>query len=399
MKILKSAIAIIFICVFVLSTSSCTKTISEELEANADIVVDINGSGDYITVQEALDAVPDNNDQSLVILVKKGMYREKVRLSHKKTNVILVGEDVDSTTITWDDYGNKMLVNGDPAIGGHTFSTYTFRADADGFQAYNINFNNSTTKGQGVAFHSNGDKQILYHCRLTGNQDTYFDNFRTRRFIKDCYISGTTDFIFGFGVTLFDSCQIHSKRSSYITASSTPQHYKFGHVLKNCFITREQHNDSIYLGRPWFPYSNTVFYECYLPAGIVKEGWGGWSDRQETCFYREYNNYGPGSDTTERVDFGKQLTSKQAVEYTMKNIFGAANFPSDMGEDADSVEIHSLRERFRNSGYVARADTILFAGRGVYPTYPSDDWLPEFNSKIKNIIDKFTTPFINEIDE
>ena len=382
----------------VVSLSLGAQTLSEELKTIASIVVDKNGNGDYTTVQEGINAVPDYNSVPTIIFVKKGVYREKVVLNYKKTNVIIVGEDVDSTKITWADYGNKMLVNGDPAVGGHTFSTYTFRADAHGFQAYNINFDNPTTEGQGVAYHSNGDKQILYHCKITGGQDTYFDNYRTRRYIKDCFISGGTDFIFGFGVTLFDSCQIHSVSKGYLTASSTPQYYKFGHVFKYCRLTPAPGVNGISLGRPWFDYANTVFYECWLTDAISSAGWTAWGGREATCYYREYNNSGSGSNYANRVSFGKQLSTEEALAYTIENIFGADNFPSTMGSEVDAKEFSLMRDRHEAAGYVARADTILYAGRDTFPAYPTDNWLPVINEKIKTIIDKYTFRFTDPIN-
>ncbi len=239
------------------------QSIFDQLAGKIDIVVDINGSGDFTTVQEAIDSVPDNTDTWKVIFVKKGFYYEKVVLDTAKRKVILVGEDVYQTVITFDDNAG---VYKDTLGNGHTFSTYTFRADAADFQAYNLTFRNNsyetrpTGDQQGVAFHGNGDRQILYHCRLLGNQDTYFDNIRQRRYIKDCFIEGGVDFIFGFGVTLFDSCQIHTNRTGgHVTAASTPQYYEFGYVFKNCRLTKGISASGFDLGRPWFDWANTVF--------------------------------------------------------------------------------------------------------------------------------------------
>jgi len=369
------------------------QSLSEELIQQADIIVDINGSGDYTTVQEGINAIPDYNDQWLVLLVKKGIYHEKVILNYKKTKVILVGEDVDSTIITHDDYGDKMLP------GGHTFSTYTFRADPNDFQAYNITFENPTRLGQGVAYHSNGDRQILNHCRLIGYQDTYFDNFRTRRYMNDCFIEGRTDYIFGFGVTLFDSCQIHMvEAGGYMTAAATPEYYEFGYVFRDCRLTSAPKVANFTLGRPWFPYSNTLFYECWEPATLSSVGWTDWDGRGATCIYTEYNCFGPGSDISNRVSFSRQLDPSLASRYNIDTILAASNFPSDMGELVDSMELWSMRNRFEESGYADRADTILYAGRDYYPEYPTDDWSPVYYEPIYSIIKNYTVPFMDSIN-
>lgn len=377
--------------VFCCSTGH-TQTLSEELAAVADIVVDINGTGDYTTVQAGLNAVPDSNDQWIVVFVKKGFYYEKVILHHEKTKVVLVGEDVDSTILSYDDHG-------DGSLPGHTFSSYSFRADAHDFQAYNITFENTNVTSQAVAYHSNGDRQILYHCKIISNQDTYFDNFRTRRYIKDCFIEGDVDFIFGFGVTLFDSCHIHANDPGYLTAASTPEHYEFGYVFKHCAVTvREGGFWSVSLGRPWFPYANTIFFETWLSHRIIPAGWSVWDGREETCIYREFNNYGPGASPETRVSWSSQLDPALAHRYNSDTIFARSNFPYDLGEEVDSIELWSMRNRFEASGYAERADTILFAGRDFWPEYPTDDWSPQFYDPVYSIINNYTTLFIDEVD-
>lgn len=368
------------------------QTLSEELAAVADIVVDINGTGDYTSVQAGLNAVPDSSDVWTVVYVKRGFYYEKIILDHKKEKVVLVGEDVDSTIISYDDHADAVLP-------GHTFSSYTFRADAHDFQAYNITFEATNYTSQSVAFHSNGDRQILYHCKMLGYQDTYFDNFRTRRYIKDCYIDGAVDYIFGFGVTLFDSCHIHATNPGYISAAATPEHYEFGYVFKHCAVTvREGGFWSMSLGRPWFPYSNTIFFESWLSERIIPAGWSVWAGREETCIYREYNNYGPGASPETRAPWSSQLDPALAPRYNIDTIFARSNFPYDMGEVVDSVELWSMRDRFEASGYAERADTILYAGRDYYPEYPSDDWSPEFYAPVHDIIVAYTDLFLDALD-
>ncbi|MBN2213937.1 MAG: T9SS type A sorting domain-containing protein [Bacteroidales bacterium] len=373
---------IIFILLVLLSTGYLeAQSVYDQLSGKIDLVVDINGSGDFTTVQEAIDSVPDNNDTWKVIFVKKGTYYEKVVLGVTKTKVILVGEDVYNTIITYDDYANKVMP-------GHTFSTYTFRADAPDFQAYNITFEcTAGDRGQGVAFHGNGDCQILYHCRLLGNQDTYFDNIRQRRYIKDCFIEGGVDYIFGFGVTLFDSCQLHTNRNGgYVTAASTPQHYEFGYVFKNCRLTSGLDVSGFVLGRPWFDWANTVFYECWEPEELSGSGWSGWAGRENTCFYREYNCYGPGSDTTNRVEFGKQLDPSRASRYITDTIFAAGNFPTHLGYEGDTTEVMHIYRRFEASGYPERAVIMLAGGRDTFPEYPAEDWSPVFYDEVCQVI-------------
>lgn len=390
---IKKYFATLFVVIIYLTTTF-GQTFTEEMEAIADIIVDTSGAGDYKTIQEAFNAIPNESDDTTIVFVKKGTYEEKIILYHTKWNVILVGEDVDSTIITGDDYGDEMLIDDDINNGGHTFSTYTFRADPHGFQAYNITFENTTTSGQGVAYHSNGDKQILYHCRMLGYQDTYFDNLRTRRYIKDCFIEGVTDYIFGFGITLFDSCQMYTPGSGYITAASTPQYYRFGYVFKNCWLTTTPSGANSALGRPWFPYAYTMFYECWETEHINSSGWTSWYGDATTNRYWEYNCSGPGYKPESRV-IGQQLPDSLADQFDIDTIFAASAFPSDMGELVDSLEIWTIRNRFEDRGYVARADTFLFAGRGEFPSYPLDDWSPVFNDDVLKIMQKYQLTFLD----
>jgi pectin methylesterase-like acyl-CoA thioesterase len=378
------------------------QSIYDQLSGKIDMVVDINGSGDFTTVQEAIDSVPDNNDTWKVIFVKKGTYYEKVVLGVAKTKVILVGEDVYETMITYDDNAG---VYKDTLGNGHTFSTYTFRADAADFQAYNLTFRNNsyetrlTGDMQGVAFHGNGDRQILYHCRLVGSQDTYFDNIRQRRYIKDCFIEGGVDYIFGFGVTLFDSCQIHTHRSGgYVTAASTPQHYEFGYVFKNCRLTAGLGVTGFLLGRPWFDWANTVFFECWEPGNLTPSGWSSWSGRENTCFYYEYNCFGPGSDTTSRVEFGKQLDPSRADRYVTDTIFAAGNFPAYLGYEGDTTEVMHIYRRFEASGYPERAVIMLAGGRDTFPEYPTENWSPVFYDDIYQVIRNNTLRMMDSVN-
>ena len=393
--------AIIFTFMMIDMTSTA-QSIFDQLTGKIDIVVDINGGGDFISIQEAIDSIPDNNDTWKVIFVKNGIYYEKVVLGYTKTKVVLVGEDAYQTIITYDDNAG---VYKDTLGNGHTFSTYTFRADANDFQAFNLTFRNNahetrtTGDQQGVAFHGHGDRQILYHCRMLGYQDTYYDNIRARRYIKDCFIEGGVDYIFGFGVTLFDSCQLHTNRASgYVTAASTPQHYEFGYVFKNCRLTAGMDVNGFLLGRPWFDWANTVFYECWEPEELGIGGWSPWSGRENTCFYREYNCFGPGSDTTSRVFFGKQLDPARASRYNMDTIFAVSNFPTYLGYAGDTTEVMHIYRRFEASGYPERALIMLYGGLDTFPEYPTENWSPVFYNDVYEVIKNNTYRMMDSIN-
>ena len=283
------------------------------------VVVAQDGSGDYQTIQSAVNAMPDHSQVRLTILVKPGTYKEKLVIPSWKTKITLMGEDKDNTIITWNDHSGK---------GNHnTFTSYTVLVQGNDFHAENITFENSAGRdaGQAVALHVEADRCVFRNCRIIANQDTLYTGVdNSRQYYVDCYIEGTTDFIFGPATAMFENCHIHCKKNSYITAASTPEHQCFGYVFKNCKITTSHEVTKLYLGRPWRPFAKTVFLNCDLSGNILPAGWHNWNkpDAEKTSFYAEYNSTGEGARPAERVHWSHQLTDDQAGEYTLENIFG-----------------------------------------------------------------------------
>lgn len=287
------------------------------------VTVAQDGSGDFITIQAAVNSMPDHSVLRLTINVKNGTYSEKLVIPSWKTKITLIGEDKEKTIITWNDYSGKE-VNG---VKLNTFTSYTVLVQGNDFHAENITFENTagTGVGQAVALHVEADRCIFKNCRLIANQDTLYTGVdNSRQYYLDCYIEGTTDFIFGPATVMFQNCHIHGKKNSYITAASTPEGQHFGYVFKNCKVTTASEVDKLYLGRPWRPFAKTVFLNCELPQGILPEGWHNWnkSDAEKTSFYAEYQSTGKGANSAARVAWSHQLTAKEAKVYTVKNIFG-----------------------------------------------------------------------------
>ncbi len=205
-----------------------------------------------------------------------------------------------------------------------TFRTYTVRVDANDITFRNITIeNNSARLGQAVALHTQGDRLLFVNCRFLGHQDTVYTGMpRTRLYFKQCYIEGTTDFIFGPSTAWFEQCAIHCKANSYITAASTPQDVPYGYIFNNCTITCNEGIDKVYLGRPWRDYGYTLFMNCLLPSQIRPEGWHQWRpEAVKTARYMEYNNQGAGAATSQRVPWSRQLTKKEASKITPKAVF------------------------------------------------------------------------------
>jgi len=284
-----------------------------------NITVALDGSGNFTTIQAAVDAARSFPDKRVTIHVKNGIYREKVVVPSVNAKLSIIGEDAAKTIITWDDYFGKINRGRNS-----TFYTYTLLVIADDFYAENLTVENSAGPvGQALALFVKGDRCVFRNCRLLGNQDTlYTDGLNSRQYFDGCYIEGTTDFIFGPATALFNNCTVHSKRDSYITAASTPEGKPFGYVFMNCKITAAPEAKKVYLGRPWRDYAKTVFIGCELGAHIVPEGWSNWSGtgRDKTAYYAEYNNRGAGADISRRVPWSHPAYKKEAKKYTIKNI-------------------------------------------------------------------------------
>ena len=290
------------------------------------IVVARDGTGEFRNVAEALEVCRAFMDYHKVIFVKKGIYKEKIVVPQWLTNIEILGEDCANTVITYDDHANIKLPGTDRGMG--TFRTYTVKVQGSGITFRNITIeNNSPRMGQAVALHTEGDRIILVNCRLLGHQDTvYTGTAGTRLLFKDCYIEGTTDFIFGPSTAWFEGCEIHSKANSYITAASTPKEQPYGYVFNRCRLTADSAVTKVYLGRPWRDYGYTLFMNCELGGHIRPEGWHYWQkEREQTARYAEYNNHGDGAETSRRVAWSRQLTKKEAGKITMGTVFGVSN--------------------------------------------------------------------------
>jgi len=283
------------------------------------IVVAQDGTGDFTTIAAAVNSRPDHSQTRIVIFVKNGTYREKLVIPSWKTNITLVGEDKEKTIITYDDYSGKGNLN--------TFTSYTVLVQGNDFRAENLTIENAAGPGvaQAVALHVEAARCVFRNCRLIANQDTlYIGVDNSRQYFVDCYVEGTTDFIFGPATSVFQNCTIHCKKNSYITAASTIQGKEFGFVFFDCTITHTPEADRVYLGRPWRPFAKTVFIRCNLGDHILPEGWHNWNkpDAEKTSYYGEYQSTGKGGNTGARVRWSHQLTEAEASRYTLANIFG-----------------------------------------------------------------------------
>ena len=283
-----------------------------------DLVVAKDGSGDFFTVQEAINAVPDyRKNARTTILIKEGSYKEKVIIPASKNAVSLIGQG--EVKITYDDYASKPNIFGENKGSSGSSSCYIYAPD---FYAENITFENTSGPvGQAVACFVSADRAYFKKCRFLGFQDTLYTYGKgCRQYYDECYIEGTVDFIFGWSTAVFNRCHIHSIGNGYITAPSTDKGQKYGYVFYNCEITANSDVDKVYLSRPWRPYAQAVFIQCNMDKHILPEGWDNWRNKnnEKTVFYAEYKSKGEGANPEKRVAYSKQL--KNTEGYSIEEV-------------------------------------------------------------------------------
>lgn len=287
-----------------------------------DFIVSKQGDGHFNTVQEAINATPDFRKKTTRILIKKGIYKEKIIVSGTKQYIQIIGEQNQKVILTYDDFAQKQNNFGEE-IG--TSGSSTIFIYGDGFYAQNITFENSSGPiGQAVAAWVAADKAIFQNCVFLGFQDTLYTYGKgARQLYLNCFIEGTVDFIFGSSTAWFEKCTLRCKNSGYITAASTPIDIKNGYLFNQCQIIGNQSTGKFYLGRPWRPYAKVVFIHTEMPAFIDPRGWDNWRniENEKTTYFAEYGNKGLGSNMENRVPWIHNLTETEAAKYQISTYF------------------------------------------------------------------------------
>lgn len=296
-----------------------------------DVVVAQDGSGNFTTVQAAINAAPNNSVLPYTIFVKNGKYREKITVASSKTFLQLVGESVANTIIYYDD----------PATVLGTQNSASFSINANDFSAMDITFANTFGDGsQAVAVLINADRAAFKNCRFLGNQDTLYTkgSGTVRHYFYKCYIDGNVDFIFGSSVAVFDSCVVYAKSrssngSSYITAPNTPNGQAYGYVFRDCFVPANTGATSYFLGRPWgnatggtSAYNKCVWQNSSLPTTVSPLGWSIWDAGTITsqitfAEYKSKNTNGTLADVSQRVPWSLQFSNTDTIGYNLPNMF------------------------------------------------------------------------------
>ncbi|XP_071689856.1 probable pectinesterase/pectinesterase inhibitor 7 [Rutidosis leptorrhynchoides] len=295
----------------------------DEVVVSDIVVVSQDGSGNFTTISDAINIAPNKSDVAdgyFLIYVTAGVYEEYVNIPKNKYYLMIIGDGINQTVIT----GNHSIVDG-----WTTFNSATFIVTAPNFVAVNITIRNTagSIKHQAVALRNGADLSTFYSCSFEGYQDTLYTH-SLRQFYRECDIYGTVDFIFGNAAVVFQNCNLYprlpmSGQFNAITAQGrTDPGQNTGTSIQNCNIRAAEDLGSTktYLGRPWKEYSRTVYMKTYMDTLIDGAGWREWSGdfALNTSYYAEFNNSGPGSDTTRRVTWSgfHIINATDAVNFT-----------------------------------------------------------------------------------
>lgn len=314
-----------------------TSTDNGGISAGDLVVVAQDGSGNYTTITDAINAAPNKSADIYLIYATAGVYRENVEVPKSKTNIMLIGDGIDATVIT----GNRSVVDGST-----TFNSATFAVVGGGFLARDITIENTAgaVKHQAVALRVGSDLSAFYRCSFKGYQDTLYTH-SLRQFYRDCDIYGTVDFIFGNAAVVFQNCNLLARmpmsgQSIAFTAQGrTDPNQNTGTSIHNCTVTAApdlvpvESSFPTYLGRPWKEYSRTVYIQSFIDNLIEPAGWLEWSGdfALKTLYYGEYMNTGPGSNTSQRVQWPGYhvMSTSDAQNFTVSQfISGDAWIPA-----------------------------------------------------------------------
>ncbi|XP_043718038.1 probable pectinesterase 68 [Telopea speciosissima] len=304
------------------------------------IIVDARGTGDFLSVQAAVESVPENNSENVLIQIKAGYYIEKVVVPAKKPYITFQGEGKEVTVIEWHDRAGDRGPNGQQL---RTYNSASVSVFANYFSARNISFKNTAPAPlpglegwQAVALRISGDKAYFSGCGFYGAQDTLCDD-AGRHYFKECYIEGSIDFIFGNGRSMYKDCEIHSIATRFGSIAAQDRNSaeeKTGFAFVGCRVTG---SGPLYVGRAMGQYSRIVFAYTYFDNIVAHGGWDEWDDhtttsnKTKTVFFGVYKCWGPGVEAVRGVSWARELDYKLAHPFLAKSFVNGRHWiaPTD----------------------------------------------------------------------
>lgn len=315
----------LFLVTAVCSFSACSAQ-DVHVRVSHEVTTGIEGTTEFPTIQMAMDHHPfagpahgkDGKPGRVYIEIAPGTYHERVIITQNHSDITFVGMGKNPEDVVITNSLNAKQAGG-------TFFTETVRVDAPGFEADNLTFENTAgNTGQAVAIAIRSDRAVFKHCRILGHQDTLFADYG-RQYYLDTYIEGTVDFIFGNAQAVFDRSELHELSPSFLTAQSrTSADQTTGYVILSSRVTADEATltgKPFFLGRPWRPYSRVVYIHTELPSTLSPQGWNNWgkATNEQTAYYAEFGNSGPGANFTARVPWSHRLTAQQANQFLPQN--------------------------------------------------------------------------------
>ena len=309
----------------------------------------INKEGYFHTISEALAELQNRDSEPAVILVEPGVYEEVVELRGSNVTIRGTGRP-EETVIQYGNYANMIMEDGSKR---GTFRSYVLFLDGNHNTLENLTIRNTAFPrkqvGQALALYADGDGILVRNCHLESYQDTLFtgplppapmspggftgpkendERIMGKHIYDKCVIKGDVDFIFGSAMALFRECEIVSRNGlaqadqapdgsilGYVAAASTPEGCPAGYVFFKCRFTSEDcPKGSVYLGRPWREFAQTVLIRCELGEHIHPQGFHDWKKTQAhaTIRYGEYASFGPGADPSCRADYVRRISEAEA---------------------------------------------------------------------------------------
>jgi len=307
--------------------------------AKRNLVVAGDGSGDYHSLQQAVDALPQQGGS---IKIRPGTYRESLKIA--KNHVRLEGDKANPSRVV-------IVFDKSAGTAGGTLNSATVDVSGDDFFARGITFANdfsvknpnATQGAQALALAVSGDRAVFRNVRMLGAQDTLFLGSKScaseqgpcvpaRQFFSDCYVEGHVDFIFGDSKAFFRNCEIHAIPHSIVMLTAQSKHYaeeESGYVFDSCKITADPEAKHIFFGRPWRPYSTVIFLNTDIQAPLDPAGWREWHPGEthslDTATYAEFHSSGPGADISQRDPHSRQLSATEAERYALRQFLAGSD--------------------------------------------------------------------------
>jgi pectin methylesterase-like acyl-CoA thioesterase len=324
--------------------------------ANAtNLVVAQDYSGDFATVQGALDAVPANNTTPTLIHIANGTYTEIVDI-HAKNNLLLRGQSRAGTIIG---YANNALI----APGGSTHYRMAFKVNANNIALDNLTVTNETAQdlaqAEALLIESGAAQVIVNNCNIDSYQDTILANISTSKaYFNRSLIQGDVDFIWGGGNLFFTNCDIlwlvRAANAAALGPNPSPTATDInsnGFSFVNCsLMTQLGANPADTIGRTrGITNGNTALINCFVSTNL-----GGWySDASPTSEFRNWysgctNDYGNAASLSNGIALASSDPDVVLASSATRWLYGwtPALSPNIIGQPASQSTSAGLNPSF-----------------------------------------------------